>query len=277
MARRERRRDNGEARSESSPRSVGHDAMTLLASIPGNGPAGLSGALATLGVAILFGAIFLHVRRAGYAPGAGVLSFAAGISLAYTFVHVIPGLHRIREIHIRSPAEFGRLVPEYSVYLWSMAGFLAFFGLDVLAARSGADAPGAWRPRLEIGGFVLYVFLLAYLLVWTEKPMVALAFYAVAMGMHLLPVAWNLRSHFPALYPRGALLLAAGSLAGWAASFARILPAPVVLDLVAFVAGGVIVNAAVTELHREKEGRFGFFVGGALAYTALLLALSRFE
>ena len=65
--------------------------------------------LTTLSVALLFAAIFLFGGRAAYRPGQRgrrrFLSFAAGISVAYTFVHVLPALHAIRELQTQSPAE----------------------------------------------------------------------------------------------------------------------------------------------------------------------------
>ena len=48
-------------------------------------------------------------------------------------------------------------------------------------------------------------------------------------------------------------------------------------NLVAIVAGGVIVNAAIAELPKEREGRYGFFLTGAMVYTAMLLIVSHFE
>jgi len=49
------------------------------------------------------------------------------------------------------------------------------------------------------------------------------------------------------------------------------------VNLVAVVAGGVIVNTAIAELRKGREGRYGSFLTGATVYTALLLILSHFE
>ncbi len=48
-------------------------------------------------------------------------------------------------------------------------------------------------------------------------------------------------------------------------------------NLVAFVMGGVVVNAAIAELPNEKEGRYGYFLIGAASYTVLLLTMSHLE
>jgi hypothetical protein len=115
-------------------------------------------------------------------------------------------------------------------------------------------------------------------MVWKRQAPLTLFIYAVAMGMHLFPIACDLRGHYTAVYDRrGALLLALASVAGWGAGLALAIPAPLLANLVAVVAGGVIVNTAIAELPKEGEGRQGAFLTGALVYTALLLMLSHFE
>jgi hypothetical protein len=246
--------------------------------------------LMTLSVALLFAAIFLFGGRAAYRPGQRgrrrFLSFAAGISVAYIFVHVLPTLQVIREIQTQSPAHFKMLFPEYSVYLWTMAGFLVFYGLETMAAGTrrdpenlaGEGGAAAWKAWVHIGGFALYSWILTYMMVWTGKGALALCLYAVAMGMHIFTVTCGLSSEHEALYDRhGVYLPALASLAGWASALTLDIPRPILLDLVAFVCGGVVVNAAIAELPKEREGRYWFFVAGAAVYTALLLALSHFE
>ena len=255
--------------------------------MPAHGPS----ALTALSVALLFAAIFLFGGRAAYRPGQRgrrrFLSFAAGISVAYIFVHVLPTIQMIREIGTQSSSDFKMLFPEYSVYLWTMAGFLVFYGLETMAAspqrsienHAGNDGGAAsWQPWVHISGFALYAWLLTYMMVWTGKGTLALCLFAVAMGMHIFTITCSLSSHYQAEYDRrGAFLLALASMAGWASSLALDIPRPILLNLVAVVAGGVIVNAAIAELPREKEGRYWYFLAGAAAYTALLLTLSHFE
>jgi hypothetical protein len=262
---------------------------TLLAFLPETTPAeGGTNALLALGVAVLFAVIYLSVRRAGDVSARSsrerFLSVASGFSIAYVFVHVLPGLARVRELQSGSATGFKGLFPEYSVYLWTMAGFLVFSGLGVLDARSRLETEGErslaprWLGQVEIGGFAGYAWLLTYLMVWTGKGTLALGLYAVAMAMHVFPIALNLRRHYPALYEtRGAFLLAGASLAGWACAVTLDIPTGVVVILAAFVAGGVIVNGAIAELPNEKKGQYGPFLAGTVVYTAVLLVLSHFE
>ena len=242
-------------------------------------------------IALLFAAIFLFGGRLAYRPGQKgrrkFLSFAAGIAVAYVFVDVMPALGRMRDIVVDNPGGFQRMFPEYSVYLWAMAGFLIFYCLETMTAgpRRGPEnhagdhgdaAP--WQSWMHIGGFAVYAWMLTYVMVWKGHHPLALCLYGAAMGMHIFPISGNLSNHYQAVYNRrGAYLLALASLAGWGSGLILDIPAPVLANLVAVVVGGVIVNTAIAELPKEGEGRRGFFLMGALVYTALLLILSHFE
>jgi hypothetical protein len=242
-------------------------------------------------IALLFAAIFLFGGRAAYRPGhpryRRFLSFAAGIAVAYVFVDVMPALGRMRDFTTQTPTGFRRLFPEYSVYLWAMAGFLVFYSLETLVAKprigpensSGDHGDAAsWKPWLHIGGFALYAWMLTYIMVWKGHEALALCIYGVAMGMHIFPIACNLSSHYREVYDRrGAFLPALASLAGWASGMVLEIPTPILVNLVAVVAGGVIVNTSIAELPKERDGRVWPFITGATVYTALLLILSHFE
>ncbi len=244
--------------------------------------------LPTLAVALLFAAVFLFGGRAaasGRNSHRRFLSFAAGVSVAYTFVHVLPALHTIREIQTSSLSK-SMVFPEHGVYLWTMVGFLVFFGLEKMA--NGPEAPQAHeahgghqtsrRPWLQMSGFALYAWILSYTMVWTGKNGLTLGLFAVAMGLHLFTISSNLSSTCRETYhPRGALLLASASLAGWGAAATLEIPIAWLFNLVAFVMGGVVVNAAIAELPNEKEGRYGYFLIGAASYTVLLLTMSHLE
>ena len=245
----------------------------------------------TLAIALLFAGIFLFGGRFAYRSGQQgyhwFLSLAAGIAVAYVFVDVMPALGRMRDIVMETPGGFQRMFPDYSVYLWAMAGFLVFYCLESMVKGSrpspenhpqDPDGAASWRVWLHIGGFAVYAWMLSYVMVWKLHETLALCLYGVAMGMHIFPVACNLSSHYQAEYnPRGAIILALASLAGWASGLAFDIPVPVLVNLVAFVVGGVIVNTSISELPKGGEGRRWPFLTGATVYTAMLLILSHFE
>jgi hypothetical protein len=247
--------------------------------------------ITSLIIALLFAAIFLFGGRLAYRPGHRsywrFLSFAAGIAVAYVFVDVMPALGRMRDIVLENPGGFQRVFPEYSVYLWAMAGFLGFYCLEAMATGApqssenhAKDHGGAasWKAWLHIGGFATYAWMISHIMVWKLHDTLALCLYGVAMGMHIFPVACNLSSHYRELYDRrGASLLVLATLAGWVTGLLLHIPKPVLVNLVAVVVGGVIMNTTISELPKPGEERRWPFLTGALVYTALLMILSHFE
>lgn len=243
----------------------------------------------TFVVPLFFAAIYLFGGRANQVFSAAALrrfhSFSSGCAISYVFVYIMPELHAIRVAHMESESDYiRRIFPGYSVYLSALLGFLVFYGLESLVAapreetadkseHSHGESP--WIPRLHIGSFAVYTWLITFQIGRMGGSVVSLCFYSLAMGLHLAAIANRLRSEHRAVYEsRGAILLALSSLAGWVSGLALDLPGLLVLDMTAIIAGGVIVNAAIAELPKQREASFWSFFFGAIAYTALLLAMS---
>ncbi len=68
-------------------------------------------------------------------------------------------------------------------------------------------------------------------------------------------------------------MLAAAVVLGWAAGAVTEVPEAFLGLLLAFLAGGVILNVMKEELPAERESRFSAFVLGAAGYTVVLLAV----
>ena len=235
----------------------------------------------TFVVALIFACIFLfgnHLqihrqrwRRAG-------LSLAAGVSVAYVFVKLLPELSEAAESFVEATADRSPWMADYRVHLAAMAGFVVFYGLEHLVARSRRSQGDLVAFRLQIGGFAAYVALVSYLLIdGTAQVDMSIALYAVAMGLHLLGIDHAmLREHDKPYLRSGRHLLAAAALAGWGIGMLVELPTPIVTLLAGVISGGVIINAMVMELPADREGRFWPFLIGTLIYAAiLLLAIDR--
>ena len=59
-------------------------------------------------------------------------------------------------------------------------------------------------------------------------------------------------------------------LVGWLAGIATDVSERIIAVVVAFIAGGVVLNVLKEELPGERLAQFWPFAGGALAYTVLL-------
>lgn len=206
-----------------------------------------------------------------------VVSFGAGMSSAYVFVHVMPELYGARLVF----AETASMHLQYegmAIYYFALVGFLAFYGLDHLRTHlrdDSGEGEGGLSFRLHIGGFAAYASLMAYLLVNNlEETPVSTGAYAVAIAFHFLAVTHSLREEHRSAYDRlGRFVLAGAILLGWVIALLAPLPQYAVALLLAFVSGAIIMNSTIMELPSEKDGRFLPFLAGGLIYGLILVPL----
>jgi len=245
--------------------------------------------LGPLAVVLVFSAIFLfgssilipaslrrHQRR--------VLSFGAGVTIAYVFVHLLPELEAARAGLVRTGAHLSLPFPSLRVYLAALVGFMLFYALEHLVTwpknPAGPEATAGEETRLgrsiHVGCFLVYVWLAGYLAVRSlEEGPTPIALYGVALGLHFLSLDFSFSREYGPWYKRSArYAFVFAPLAGWAigivVGFSQVLTAA----LLGFLAGGIIMNAIVSELPKEKDGRILSFLFGGAFYTALLIILS---
>jgi len=232
--------------------------------------------------ALVFAATFLaggrvHPLQPFLGNTRRALSFGAGMSAAYVFVHLMPELHAAREAFAGSVG-FELRFEGMAIYYLALVGFLVFYGLDVMRGKlreSEDPAREAKAFRFHIGGFAAYVVLMAYLLVHNlEATRISTALYTIPMVCHFLSLDHSLQIEHGALYEkRGRPLLAAMSILGWGLGLLITLPAYVLALLVAFISGAIIMNNTIMEMPSEKDGRFVPFMIGGLAYGLVLVPL----
>jgi hypothetical protein len=240
--------------------------------------------LGSLGAAVVLALVYVGGAWLGEHGAAGVwtrrrwVSAAAGVSVAYVFVDVLPELaehHRA----FRAAMGEGLLFAEQRIYVLALVAFVVLYGLEhmVLAARAqrrhavAAGVPDAVY-GLHLGGFVAYSALIGYLLVErAERGPLALAIYGLAMALHFLIVDHSFREEHGRVYDRtGRWVLAASVLVGWMVGATTSLSPVVFARLFAVLAGGVVITSLRAELPGDREGRFWPFCLGAAAYAVLL-------
>jgi hypothetical protein len=252
----------------------------------------------TVGAAAIVAAVVLslvHVvtpsmRFLARTPRSVWLSLAGGVSVAYVFVHLLPELAAGQEAIRRAASDVGFDFAERHVYLIALAGLAAFYGLDKLAKRSRTADPGSASRAGEVspeastsaavfwihmGSFGVYNALIGYLLLHREVPGVrSLVFFAVAMALHFLVTDVALDDDHKRRYRSvGRFLLVLAVLAGLGIGFATEIPKAPLAVLVAFLAGGVILNVLKEEVPGARQSRFWAFTLGMAAYAALLLTV----
>lgn len=216
------------------------------------------------------------------------LSAAGGVSVAYVFVHLLPEVAS-RQSRVLSEGQPPGVMVTYAreqlLFVAVLVGFVLFYGLE-RAVRCSAGTPGSddvaggaqsrttagvfW---LHVSSFALFNALIGYLLLHREETgLGSLLLFGTAMGLHFVVNDQGLYEHHRDAYAhRGRWLLAGAILAGFAVGYATEIPHTYVSFLLAFLAGGVVLNVIKEELPAERESRFWAFSAGVGVYTVILL------
>ena len=207
------------------------------------------------------------------------ISAAAGVSVAYVFVDVLPELVERNRALFQAVGEV--LFAEQRIYLLALISFVVMYGIEhiVLSRREGRRDRVARGERdgtywLHIAGFAAYSALIGYLLSErVERGMLALVVYTAAMGVHFVVVSHSLAEEHGDLYRRhGHWVLAGSVMTGWAAGIATVLSQATIARLFALLAGGVVITSLRSELPDDRRGRFWPFCLGSAVFAGALLA-----
>jgi len=207
------------------------------------------------------------------------LSVAAGVSVAYVFLDILPELNLHQEKLLEHATGETMFAAEKLVYIAALIGFVFFYGLQHMVLASSAGKPhdghdgSALAFWMELAGFAIYSWLIGYLLVEiAEEGERSLGLYAAAMGMHLLVVGHTLVDEHGRAYDRWAWwILAASVVSGWLVATNVPIPHDLISRLFAFIAGGVVMTSMHEELPDGEDGRFWWFLGGSGIYALVLL------
>jgi zinc transporter ZupT len=210
-------------------------------------------------------------------PRSRWLSIAGGVAVGYALVHLLPELQKYHEV-LRDSASKSRFefIAEHLVWVLVLLGLVVFYGLEKVAARAKTDKGETsssvfW---LHITSFGVYNALLGYLLVREDRGLRSLVLFLIGIGLHFLVNDHGLRQHHKERYRRkGRWVLSGTILAGCLVGVLTEVHEAVMASVVAFLAGGILLNTFKEELPEERESRFWAFAMGAFGYAAILLAI----
>jgi hypothetical protein len=208
------------------------------------------------------------------------ISAAAGVSVAYVFVDILPELGAQQQAFNRAAGNSGLLFVEERMYALALLSFVMFYGLDhmvLFKRKQGSESIAHERDAvywLHLTGFLFYSRLIGYLLTErADRGALSLAVYAVVMAVHFLVVGHSL-SEEHGLDKRWsrATMLAASVLTGWLLGSTTHLSAKTFARLFAILAGGVVITSLSHELPGDRRGRFWPFCLGAVLLSLALFA-----
>jgi zinc transporter ZupT len=236
------------------------------------------GILALCIVHIVSGANFVQRRR--WTPT--LLSLAAGISVSYIFLELLPDLVERQEVI--EDAGFLPMLDRH-VYIFSLLGLIVAFWVEVLSRKSRRRQRDAGKAdqtsnavfRLGIVSAAIENLAIGFAVGSPgDNAVEPLWLFVAAIGLHFLVDDHSLSEHHGPPYRRfGRWWLVAALGSGWflGAAFGLEIPDVVLALALAYVSGGTILNTLRHELpdtHRSPDV-FAFAVGAG-AYTVILLA-----
>ena len=234
----------------------------------------------TLFMALAFVGVHLFVGRLRFlekTPRSRWLSFAGGVAVGYVFLHVMPEL-AVHATTFERATGLDAAAAEGAIYALSLLGLVIYYGVErAIVSSRGERRPDA-EPSdgvfwLHIGASALLVAIIAYLLNHREDTStIGLALFFGAMMLHFVTADFGARSDHAQIYDtRGRWVLAAATMAGWAAGLLLDLPELAIGGLFAFVGGGIILLVMKEELPEERRSRFLPFALGAALYALLVV------
>lgn len=249
-------------------------------------------ALPALLAALVLASVHLFAGRMRFLEGiprSRWLSAAGGVSVAYVFVHLLPelaeGQKAVEGRGGEAAAQPGPFLDflEDQVWLVALLGLVVFYAVEQHSLssrgrrrqRSGEDQTEDVAFRLSIGLFAVYNAIVGLLLLSEDlEATKALVLYTVALAVHFVVNDAGLRDHHKDAYRRiGRWAISGAVLAGWAVGVTTEIPERAIVLVLAFVAGGVVLNVFKEELPGERRAQLWPFVAGTAGY-ALLLQLS---
>lgn len=209
-------------------------------------------------------------------PRSRWLSIAGGVAVAYALLHLLPELHEHTQVFAGVEGR-KRPLAEQLVYVLTLVGLVTFYGLERVARHArGHPDPESVAPTvfwLHVASYAVYNALIGYLLVREQRSGQSMLLFTIGIGLHFVVNDYGLQHHHRQRYRLvGRWILGAAILLGWLIGQLTEIHEAVTASIVAFLAGGILLNTFKEELPEERESRYWAFAAGAFGYAALLLA-----
>lgn len=240
----------------------------------------------TLLIALCLGLVHVFGGRLSALASSGTerrwLSVCGGITVAFVFLYLLPELEYFRS-HVAEHPTLGAF--DEFLYLTVLIGVALYYGLEHLAYRARShyhevhpeesDPGHDYVFWLHMGWYAVYNIIIAVLLSHGEQEtMRGLAVYGLVMAVHFVSVDAVMRRHHRHVYRKtGRWILAGAVVTGWGLGAFTSPSTTVVAIIIAFLAGGLLINAIKDELPSSEWAHFVSFLIGVAVFATIVIAL----
>ena len=197
-----------------------------------------------------------------------IRSLAAGVSLTYLLIYLLPELYG------------GVVEVERLLFLFVLLGATAFHLIEKYLYQHERKEKLIFEIRAaHTIFFFIYHFIIGIILVAINAVsyisgllfFIPILFYTVASQVSLHQLHANITERMVVR-----LILSSSTLFGVVLATLFSVPTRIYFPLLAFIAGALLYNVMVDVIPKEKEGNILFFLFGTIAYTAVILTLGGF-
>ena len=217
----------------------------------------------------------------------GLISFGAGASVAYVFIHIFPEIGVFQQ---QFTGHSGHNQPvnfiNQPLYLVSLGGLCLLYLMDTIEAglrneRSNELQRHKYYMQLFSVRAILYILyniVIAYII--TQRPgegIINITLIAIALMLHFIIV--NIRAHeaYGKLFEKYIRWPAAcGLLLGWILGITVKFPDAVIITAFSLIGGMITYIALKSELPQTKHKAPFHFLAGAVIYAVIVLAIPYF-
>lgn len=210
-----------------------------------------------------------------------LLAAAAGASLSYVLLRILPKLAEKQDALLASAETGLRGFLEHHAYIVAMIGILVYYGISNVAARSAsrqiAGVEEHWRGALlaTAVAYTSYSLLIAYLIVnRLHFGLFSLSLITVGMATLFVGTDYSLFKKSPRAYESWMKwLLSAGLLSGWVLGVLVVVSANILTLWYALLAGLMLVSTIREKMSLDGVGAYRSFLAGVIMFTGAVLLL----
>ena len=251
-----------------------------------------STALISLLAAIVFALVSFYSFRLRSYTGKHknqILSLFGGVTAAYVFLDLLPSL-QISNEYLKELGSNSQLITEYedAIFLVVFLGFLLFFSLESLAAKSRRDKIKENQELEEVKAsrkvylvhflaLAFLTFVLSFTLMFEyQASIVSGLLFTFAVSLHLFITDNTMLDNYgDTIIRSGRYVATIIPVAGWLASVVFPEKIAEAYILLAFISGAILYQSIKDEIPSVyKKRSLALFLTGAILYALLLLGYS---